>query len=139
MENGRWAFRDVPRQHRPLRQRGHRDERHTRLGAGPRWAGRAPLAPVDVKALLTKLAADKAQPSNWHQSIVDLLKLPDVDSSRSGRKELANGLNVHVTADGTAEEDISLLKARMQKRRERRQDSGQAQALTEMRCGTHVP
>ncbi|WP_329742565.1 DUF3597 domain-containing protein [Dyella sp. A6] len=78
-------------------------------------AAQAAPAPVDVEAVLTKLAADKGQPSNWHQSIVDLLKLLDMDSSLAARKQLANELDVHVAADGTAEENVALLKAVMQK------------------------
>ena len=75
----------------------------------------APAQPVDVDAILTKLAADKGRPSNWRQSIVDLLQLLDMDSSLSARKELANELNVHVGADGSAEENIALHKAVMRK------------------------
>ncbi len=76
----------------------------------------APVAqPVDVEAVLTQLAAAKGKPSNWRTSIVDLLILLDMDSSLSARKELANELNIHVGADGTAEENIALHKAVMQK------------------------
>ena len=52
---------------------------------------------------------------NYQTSIVDLLKLLDLDSSLAARKELANELNVHVAADGSAEENIALHKAVMQK------------------------
>ncbi len=41
-----------------------------------------------------------------------------MDSSLSARKELAGELNVHVGEDGTAEENIALHKAVMQKRAE---------------------
>ena len=61
------------------------------------------------------MAAQKGHPSNWHTSIVDLLTLLDMDPSLSARKELANELNVHVGADGTAEENIALHKAVMAK------------------------
>lgn len=70
---------------------------------------------VDVEAVLTKLAADKGGSSNWRQSIVDLLKLLDMDSSLSARKQLANELDVHAGADGSAEENIALHKAVMKK------------------------
>jgi hypothetical protein len=69
--------------------------------------------PVDVEAVLSKIAAGKGGPSNWRQSIVDLLKLLDMDSSLSARKELGNELNVHVGADGSAEQNIALQKAVM--------------------------
>jgi Domain of unknown function (DUF3597) len=57
----------------------------------------APPAPVaipvvDVVAHLEKLAAANAQKLNWKTSIVDLLKLLDIDSSYAARKELATEL-----------------------------------------------
>ncbi len=73
----------------------------------------APAQPVDVEAVLTKIAADKGGASNWRQSIVDLLKLLDMDSSLNARKELGNELNVHVGADGSAEQNVALHKAVM--------------------------
>jgi hypothetical protein len=47
---------------------------------------------VDVVAQLEKLAAANPQKLNWKTSIVDLLKLLDIDSSFSARKELATEL-----------------------------------------------
>ena len=44
---------------------------------------------VDVVAKLEGLAAANPQKLNWKTSIVDLLKLLDIDSSFSARKELA--------------------------------------------------
>ena len=78
-------------------------------------AAPAPQQPVDVAAVLTQMAAAKGRPSNWQTSIVDLLTLLDMDSSLTARKELANELNIHVDADGTAEENIALHKAVMAK------------------------
>jgi hypothetical protein len=51
-----------------------------------------PIAVVDVVAQLEKLAADNPQKLNWKTSIVDLLKLLDIDSSYAARKELATEL-----------------------------------------------
>ncbi len=48
-----------------------------------------PIAVVDVVAQLEKLAAANPQKLNWKTSIVDLLKLLDIDSSFAARKELA--------------------------------------------------
>lgn len=48
-----------------------------------------PIAIVDVVAHLEKLAAANPQKLNWRTSIVDLLKLLDIDSSFAARKELA--------------------------------------------------
>jgi 3-oxoacyl-ACP reductase-like protein len=75
----------------------------------------APAQPVDVGAVLAKIAADKGQPSDWHHSIVDLLKLLDMDSSLSARKELAEELNIHAGADGSGEQNLALHRAVMKK------------------------
>jgi hypothetical protein len=75
----------------------------------------SPAAPVDVEAVLTDMASKKGGGGNWQTSIVDLLKLLDLDSSLNARKELGDELNVHVGADGSAEENIALHHAVMQK------------------------
>jgi len=74
-----------------------------------------PSQPVDVEAVLTRMAAQKGNGGNWRTSIVDLLKLLDLDSSLGARKALANELGLHAGADGSAEENIALHKAVMQK------------------------
>jgi hypothetical protein len=48
-----------------------------------------PVAVVDVVAQLEQRAAANSQKLNWRTSIVDLLKLLDIDSSLAARKELA--------------------------------------------------
>jgi len=75
----------------------------------------SPTQPVDVEAVLTELASRKGGGGNWRTSIVDLLKLLDLDSSLDARKSLASELNVHTGADGSAEENIALQSAVMQK------------------------
>jgi hypothetical protein len=70
---------------------------------------------VDVDAVLTQLASKKGGGGNWRTSIVDLLKLLDLDSSLDARKELATELDVHAGAPGTAEQNIALQKAVMRK------------------------
>jgi hypothetical protein len=57
----------------------------------------ASAAPVDVAAILTKLAASNKERLDWKQSIVDLMKLLGLDSSLAARKELADEL--HYTGD----------------------------------------
>ena len=52
----------------------------------------AAISVVDVVAKLEGLAASNAQKLNWKVSIVDLLKLLDLDSSLAARKELATEL-----------------------------------------------
>ena len=79
-------------------------------------AAQVAAAPVDVEAVLTAMAAGKVGGGgNWQISIVDLLKLLDLDSSLDARKQLADELGVHVGADGSAEENIALHKAVMEK------------------------
>ena len=51
-----------------------------------------PVSVVDVKAHLEALAEANPQKLNWKTSIVDLLKLLDLDSSFTTRKELATEL-----------------------------------------------
>ncbi|WP_191558555.1 DUF3597 domain-containing protein [Brevundimonas aurantiaca] len=86
---------------------------------GPATASPAPTPtaptftpqPVDVEQVLEQIAATKGGGGNWRTSIVDLLKLLDLDSSLENRKELAEELGVHVGAPGSAEQNIALSKA----------------------------
>ncbi len=50
------------------------------------------IAMVDVVAQLEARAAKETQKLNWRTSIVDLLKLLDIESSLAARKELAKEL-----------------------------------------------
>ncbi|WP_213982729.1 DUF3597 domain-containing protein, partial [Sphingomonas sp. dw_22] len=70
--------------------------------------------PVDVEAVLTAIVAAKGNPDlNWRSSIVDLMKLLDLDSSLDNRKELATELGYGGAKDGSAEMNIWLHKAVM--------------------------
>jgi uncharacterized protein DUF3597 len=60
--------------------------------AAPTEATPKPVAVVDVVAQLEQRAAANPQKLNWRTSIVDLLKLLDIDSSFNARKELATEL-----------------------------------------------
>ena len=71
----------------------------------------APAASVDVEAVLVDLAASKGGGGNWRTSIVDLLKMLDLDSSLAARKGLAEELGVHAGEHGSAEQNIALQKA----------------------------
>ena len=71
-------------------------------GAAPTAAPTAAPAPaamseVDVESVLNNMSASAGQPLNWRTSIVDLLKLLNLDSSLPSRKELAQEL--HYTGD----------------------------------------
>ena len=70
--------------------------------------------PVDVEQVLTGIAQRKGNPNlNWRTSIVDLMKLLDLDSSLDNRKELATELGYTGAKDGSAEMNIWLQKAVM--------------------------
>jgi hypothetical protein len=56
-----------------------------------------PATPVDVEAVLTKLAAQNKEKLDWRKSIVDLMKLLNLDSSLAARKELA--VELHYSGD----------------------------------------
>ena len=74
------------------------------------WTGtQAQPQPVDAEAALTQIAAQKGNPDlNWRSSIVDLMKLLDLDSSLDNRKELATELGYTGAKDGSAEMNIWL-------------------------------
>jgi Domain of unknown function (DUF3597) len=57
----------------------------------------ASLSQVDVAAVLTKLAEQNKEKLDWRKSIVDLMKLLNLDSSLAARKQLAQEL--HYTGD----------------------------------------
>ena len=78
-------------------------------------AAPAPTMDVDVGAVLSEMAAAKGGGGNYKTSIVDLLKLLDLDSSLSARKELGEELGVNAGEDGSAEQNIALHKAVMDK------------------------
>lgn len=94
-----------------LKQRG---EMPAQAPAAPAPSS-APLQNVDIDAVLKGLAAKKGGGGNYKTSIVDLLKLLDLDSSLDARKELAAELGVNAGAHGTAEQNIALHKAVMRK------------------------
>ena len=71
----------------------------------------APAQPVDVEATLAGIERAKGNPAlNWRTSIVDLMKLLDLDSSLDNRKELATELGYTGARDGSAEMNIWLHK-----------------------------
>jgi hypothetical protein len=70
---------------------------------------------VDVGAVLAEMAAMKGGGGNYQSSIVDLLKLLDLDSSLDARKELGEELGVNAGDNGSAEQNIALHKAVMAK------------------------
>jgi hypothetical protein len=75
----------------------------------------APMAEVDVESILNNKAAAAGQPLNWRSSIVDLLKLLDLDSSLQSRKELAAELNYSGDTNDSATMNIWLHRQVMNK------------------------
>jgi hypothetical protein len=67
-------------------------------------------ANVDVAAVLDGLAQQKKQKLNWRTSIVDLMKLLDLDSSAATRKHLANELHYQGDMKHSAKMNIWLHK-----------------------------
>jgi hypothetical protein len=67
-------------------------------------------ANVDVDAVLAELASKKSEKLNYQSSIVDLMKLLDLDASLDNRKELATELGYTGAKDGSAEMNIWLHK-----------------------------
>ncbi len=79
-------------------------------------AASTPITVVDVVAKLEGLAAAHEQKLNWKVSIVDLLKLPGLESSLSVRKELAIELRCPAEKmDDSAQMNMWLHKAVLQK------------------------
>jgi len=72
-------------------------------------AAAAPAQPVDIEAVLTGIERGKGGSAlNWRTSIVDLMKLLDLDSSLDNRKALATELGYTGATDGSAEMNIWL-------------------------------
>ena len=78
-------------------------------------ANAAPQTAVDVEAVLNGLAAKNPQKLNWQTSIVDLMKLVDLDSSLQNRKELAKELGYSGDTNDSAAMNIWLHKQVMNK------------------------
>jgi hypothetical protein len=71
--------------------------------------------PVDLEEVLAYMAEKRGAPSNYKTSIVDLMKLVNMDSSVASRKELAQDLGYTGALDGSAEMNIWLHKKVMEK------------------------
>jgi hypothetical protein len=82
---------------------------------GASVAAPAPQQIVDVEGVLTALASNSSQQLNWRTSIVDLMKLLDLDSSLNARKELASELHYSGDMNDSASMNIWLHKQVMQK------------------------
>ncbi|MGL4303145.1 MAG: DUF3597 domain-containing protein [Sphingomonas sp.] len=68
----------------------------------------ATTAPVDVEAILTAKAEAKGQELNWRESIVDLMKVLDLDPSHENRLALAHELGFTGDTEDSATMNIWL-------------------------------
>lgn len=87
-------------------------------GGNQRSAAMGPLTfpqPVDVDAILHRIAAKRGDPLNWRKSIVDLMKLLGLDSSLASRRELAYELGYSGSLDDTATMNVWLHREVMRK------------------------
>jgi len=73
----------------------------------------APMDSVDVEAILSGMP--QSQTLNWRTSIVDLLKLLNLDSSLQSRKELAHELDYQGDTSDSASMNIWLHRQVMNK------------------------
>jgi hypothetical protein len=77
--------------------------------------GPTPLSNVDVEAVMSGLAAKSKEKLDWRKSIVDLMKLLNLDSSLASRKELAKELGYTGDTNDSAKMNVWLHKQVMDK------------------------
>ncbi len=68
------------------------------------------MSEVDVESLLNDMAAKSNEKLNWQTSIVDLMKLLNIDSSLASRKELAAELHYSGDTNDSAAMNVWLHK-----------------------------
>lgn len=68
------------------------------------------LSSIDVTAIMDKLADDHDEDLDWRKSIVDLMKLLNMDSSLGNRRELATELGYTGSTKDTAAMNVWLHK-----------------------------
>lgn len=83
-------------------------------GMQPGTAGAA-QGPVDIEAVLNRMAANHPEKLDWKHSIVDLMKLVGMDSSLAERKELAADLKYTGDTNDSAAMNMWLHKEVMRK------------------------
>ena len=83
--------------------------------AGGAAAGATAQGPVDIAAVLDRMAAANPEKLDWKHSIVDLMKLVGMDSSLAERKELAADLKYTGDTNDSATMNMWLHKEVMHK------------------------
>jgi len=82
--------------------------------AGTAATGKS-ISRQELDAIIEKIADSQDEDLDWHESIVDLMKLLKLDSSLGARKQLAKELGFTGALDGSAEMNIWLHKQVMTK------------------------
>jgi hypothetical protein len=86
----------------------------TAPGGAPAGGGAA-MSQVDVEKVVSEMAAKKKEKLDWRKSIVDLMKVLDLDSSLKARQELAKELKYTGDMNDSAKMNIWLHKQVMTK------------------------
>jgi hypothetical protein len=84
-------------------------------GSSGGGAGGATMSQVDVEKVVSDMAAQKKEKLDWRKSIVDLMKVLDLDSSLKARQELAKELKYTGDMNDSAKMNIWLHKQVMNK------------------------
>jgi hypothetical protein len=87
----------------------------TAAQGSPPSSGSTAAGQVDIEAVLNGMAARRPEKLNWQSSIVDLMKLVDLDPSLSNRKALAGELGYAGDTQDSAKMNIWLHQQVMQK------------------------
>lgn len=87
----------------------------TPISAAPAAPAPQAISQVDVEKILNEKASAAGEKLNWRTSIVDLMKLLDLDSSLAARKELAKELNYSGDTNDSAAMNIWLHRQVMNK------------------------
>ena len=77
--------------------------------------GAAAMSQVDVEKVVSEFASKKKEKLDWRKSIVDLMKVLDLDSSLKNRQELAKELGYTGDMNDSAKMNIWLHKQVMTK------------------------
>ena len=99
----------------PLSSAGDAAGTPATVGVEPARPPVTPLPEVDVDAILTQKQQQSGAALNWRTSIVDLLKLLDLDSSLESRKALAQELHYTGNTDDSAAMNVWLHRQVMSK------------------------
>ena len=88
------------------------------------------MAQVDVEKVVSDMAAQKKEKLDWRKSIVDLMKVLDLNSSLKARQELAKELELHRRHERFRQDEYLAAQAgHEQARGQWRQGAGRSQGL----------